>query len=128
MDHWDPRDMSHVRHLDLSMGSVSGAQWAPNDRLRGSFLAYNYNPHVGGGFNGKLLSSNVIQVAVVSGWNGLYGSMGPKGHVGHLDSVMGAMPSPQWVPIGGLRWSFLAESLHVGRGIQWPLMAYMPPK
>ena len=53
--------------------------------------------------------------------------MGPKGHVGHLDldSVMGAMPSPQWVPNGGLRWSFLVENLHVGRGIEWPLMAYI---
>ena len=54
-----------------------------------------------------------------------YGSMGPKGHVEHLDLVMGAMSSPQWVPNGGLRWSFLAETLHVGRGIQWPLMAYI---
>ena len=51
--------------------------------------------------------------------------MGLNGHVGHLDFVMGAMPSPQWVLNGGLRWSFLAENLHVGRGIEWPLMAYI---
>ena len=71
------------------------------------------------------LASNITQVTVISGWNDSYGSMGPKGHVEHLDLVMGAMSSPQWVPNGGLRWSFLAETLHVGRGIQWPLMAYI---
>ena len=60
------------------------------------------------------LSSNLTQVAVISGWNGLYGSMGPVGHVGHVDLVMGPLPSPQWVPNGDRRWSFLAENLHVG--------------
>ena len=53
---------------------------------------------------------------------------GAKGHVGHLDLVMGAMPSPQWVPYpyyGGWRWSFFAKNLHVGREIQWPIMAYI---
>ena len=71
------------------------------------------------------LASNVTEVAVTSGWNGSYGSMGPKEHVRHLALVMGAMPSPQWVPNGGWRWSFWAENPHVGRGVQWRLMAYV---
>ena len=77
------------------------------------------------GFNGTFLASNVIQVTVISGWNDLYESMGTKGHVGHLASVIGSMPSPQWVPNGGWRWSFLAENLHVGWGAQWPRLAYI---
>ena len=77
------------------------------------------------GFNGTFLASNVTQVTVISGWNDLYESMGTKGHVGHLASVIGSMPSPQWVPNGGWRWSFLAENLHVGWGAQWPRLAYI---
>ena len=42
------------------------------------------------------------------GWNGSYGSMGPVGHVRHLDLVMGAMPSAQWAPNSRFRVSFLA--------------------
>ena len=38
-----------------------------------------------------LLASNVTKVAVISGWNGLYGSMGAGGHVISLDLVMGAL-------------------------------------
>ena len=71
------------------------------------------------------MASNVTQVTVISDCNDLYGSMGPKGHVRHLDLVMGAMPSPQWVPNSGWRGSFLAENLHVKRGTQWPLLAYI---
>ena len=48
----------HVRSLDLVMGDLPGVQWVQNDRLRGIFLA-----------------SNVTKVAVISGWNGLDGSM-----------------------------------------------------
>ena len=35
-------------------------------------------------FSGGLFASNVTQVAVISGWNGSYGSMRPRGHVRHL--------------------------------------------
>ena len=38
------------------------------------------------------------------------------------------MPSSQWVPNGGWRWSFLAENYHVRRGAQWPLLAYRATK
>ena len=50
-------------------------------------------------------------MAAISVWNDSYGSMGPLGHVGQLDlvMVMGAIPSPQWIPNGGWRWSFLAK-------------------
>ena len=85
----------HVRGLDLVMGDMPGAQCVQNDRLRGSFLAQN--PHVGGGFSGTFLSSNIVQVAGISSWNDSYGSMGPKGHVGYLALVTEAMISPQWV-------------------------------
>ena len=54
------------------------------------------------------LTSNVTKVAVASGWNGLDGSMGPEGHVRHLDLVMGGMPGAQWVQNDRLRGSFLA--------------------
>ena len=49
---------------------------------RGSFLVKK--PHVRGGFSGGLFASNIIQVAVISCWNGSYGSMRPIGHVRHL--------------------------------------------
>ena len=52
------------------------------------------------------LASNVTQVTVISGWNGSYGSMGPKGHGRRLDLVMGAMPGAQWVRKGCWRGSF----------------------
>ena len=105
------------------MRAMSVAQWVPNNRLRGSFLAEN--PHVGGGLNGTFLSSNVTQVAGISGWNDLYGSMRPVGRVRRLALVNGSMTSPQWVPNGGWRWSFLAGKSPCRRGIQWPLVAYI---
>ena len=40
----------HVRRLDLVMGAMTGAQWVQNDCLEGLFLA------------------------IISGWNGVYGS------------------------------------------------------
>ena len=45
---------------------------------------------------------------LISGWNGSYGSMGPVGHVRHLDLVMGTMPCAQWVRKDRWRGSFLA--------------------
>ena len=41
------------------------------------------------GLCGMFLASNVTHVALISGWNGSYGSMGPGGHLRHLDLVMG---------------------------------------
>ena len=73
------------------------------------------------------LSSNVTQVAVISGWNDLNGPMGPVERVEHLALVNGSMPSPQRVPNSGWR---LEVVLFGGkspcrRGIQWPRMAYI---
>ena len=53
------------------------------------------------------LSSNVTKVTIISGWNGLDGSIGPGGHMGCVDLVMGAMPGALWVQTDHLRWSFL---------------------
>ena len=47
-------------------------------------------------------------MAVISGWNGLDGSMGPGGHVQCLDLVMGDLTGAQWVQNDRLRGSFLA--------------------
>ena len=47
------------------------------------------------GFSDTFLASNVTQVAVISGWNGSYGSMGPRGHTRRLEQVMGAVPGAQ---------------------------------
>ena len=61
----------------------------------GHFLSEN--PMSDGGFSDGLFASNVTQVAVIYGWNGLYGSMGPRGHIGHLDFGDRGVPSAQWV-------------------------------
>ena len=57
---------------------------------------------------GTFLASAVTKVAVISGWNGSYGSMGPKGHVWRLDVVMGALKGAQWVQTYHWRGSVLA--------------------
>ena len=54
------------------------------------------------------LSLNVAQVDVIFGWNGLYGSMGPGGHIQSLDLVMRVIPGAQWVQNGCWRGSLLA--------------------
>ena len=54
------------------------------------------------------LASNVTKVAVISGWNDLDGSMGPKGHIRSLDLVMGVLTGAQLVQNNRLRGSFLA--------------------
>ena len=57
------------------------------------------------------LASNVTKnMGVISDWNGLYESMGPRGHKKCLDSVMGAMADAQWVRKDRLRGSFLASN------------------
>ena len=58
------------------------ARLVRNSLWIGSFLVKK--PHVRGGFSGGLFASNIIQVAVISCWNGSYGSMRPIGHVRHL--------------------------------------------
>ena len=60
-----------------------------------------------GRYVGTFLASNVTQVAVFSRWNGSYGSMGPGGHIKHLDMVLGAMTGAQWVRSDRLRGSIL---------------------
>ena len=55
-----------------------------------------------------VLSLQYHQVAVITGWNGLFRSMGQAGHVRHLDLVMGAMRGAQWVPNDHLRGPSLA--------------------
>ena len=60
------------------------------------------------GFSGTFLASNVTELAVISGSNGLDGSMGPGGHARYLDLVMGDLPGAQWVWNDRLRGSFLA--------------------
>ena len=94
--------------LDLVMGDLPGAQcqWVRNDRLRWSFLALN--PHVGGGLSGTFFASAVTQLAVITGWDALYGSMGPGGHIRCLDLVMGGMTGAQWVRNDSLIMSYLA--------------------
>ena len=37
------------------------------------------------GVQWQFVCTNVTQVAVISGWNGSYGSMRPRGHVRHLE-------------------------------------------
>ena len=58
--------------------------------------------------NVTFLASNVTKVAVISGWNGFDGSMGPRRHIGCLDLEVGAMLGAQWVQNDRLRGSFLA--------------------
>ena len=54
------------------------------------------------------LTSNDTKVAAISGWNGSYESIGPEGHIRHLDLVMRAMPGALWVQNDRLKGSFLA--------------------
>ena len=54
------------------------------------------------------LDSNVTKVTVISGWNGSDGSMGPEGHIRHLDLGMRAMPGAPGVQNDRFRGSFLA--------------------
>ena len=61
-----------------------------------------------GVFSGTCLASNVTKVAVMSGCDGLDGSMEPGGHIQNLDLVMGDLPGAQWVRNDRLRGSVLA--------------------
>ena len=61
------------------------------------------------GVERHVLASDETKVAVISGWNGSYASMGPVGYVRHLDLVMGGMPGAQWVRNDRLRGFFLPE-------------------
>ena len=71
--------------------SGEGHFWSENHMSEGFF-----------GFGGGLFASNVTQMVVISGWNGSYGSMRPRGHVGHLafgdrGQAKCAMGPKQWL-------------------------------
>ena len=55
------------------------------------------NSDIRGKISGTFLASNIAQAAVISGWNGPYESMTPRGHVRHLAAVIGDMSGAQWV-------------------------------
>ena len=100
------RARGHVRHLAFGdMGHVKCAM-GPKQSLEG--VLFGLKSPCLRGVGRPFLASNVIKVTVISGWNGSYGSMGPKGHVQSLDLVMGAVPGAQWVQNDRLRGSFLA--------------------
>ena len=74
---------AHTKYLGQAVGAIVIAPWVRNGLWRGSFLVKN--PYLClRVFSGGLFASNVTQVAVISGWNGLDGSMRPRGHVRHL--------------------------------------------
>ena len=103
------RPYRHVRHLAAVIGGMADAQWVQNSRAGGGhFWPEIPMSEVWGGFSGKFLASNVTQKTVISGWNGLDGSMGPGGHIKCLDLVMGPLPGAQCVRSDRLRGSFLA--------------------
>ena len=54
-----------------------------------------------------------IKVTVISGWNGSYGSIAPKGHVRGLDLVMRVLTGAHLAQNYRLRGSFLARNPHV---------------
>ena len=106
---WNGSDRSmgprgHVRCLDLVMEGPARCSMGPKSSLERVF--FSLKSPVLRGFSSTFLASNVTKVAVVSGWNGLDGSMGPKGHVRYLDLVMGDLPGAQWVQNHRLRGSF----------------------
>ena len=68
----------------------------PKPSLESVFYSLK-SPYFGGGSSGMFMASNVVQVTVISGWNGLGASMGPGGHIQSLDLVIGAMKRPRWV-------------------------------
>ena len=96
----------HVRHLALGDRGHAKCALGPKHRLEG--VLFGLKSHVGGRFDGTFLASNATQVNEFSGWNGLHGSMRPRGHVRHLSLVMGAMKGAHWVRKDRLRLSFLA--------------------
>ena len=121
------RPRGHVRHLAFVVIGGSQVRNGSKAVILGGDLFGQKSPCqcLIVGFHDMFLASNVTHVAVISGWNGSYGSMGPRGHVRGLDLVMGSMPSPQWVPSGGWRGSLFGGKYPCRRGIQWPLLAYI---
>ena len=71
-------------------------------------VLFGKNLLVGRGVKWPGLAYIANQVNVTSGWNDLYGSMGPNGHVRHLSLVMGVMQGAQCVQNDCLRGPFLA--------------------
>ena len=103
MDSWDLKDMSKSRFGERGHDRFSMGRKRSLDRVFFSLKSPCLR-----GLNVTFLASNVTKEAVISGWNGLYGSMGPGGHVRSLDLVMGDLPGAQWVQNNRLRGSFLA--------------------
>ena len=117
------RPQWYTTHLELVMGAMPGAQWVTNGRC-GEGLSYHKNLMSEGHSAARSCPLQSHPVAVISGWNDSYGSMGLMGHIRHLALVMGSMSGAQWVPNGDWSGSFLALSKSSClRGIQWPLMA-----
>ena len=70
------RPRRHVRHLAFGdRGNVKCAM-GPKQSLEG--VLFGLKSPCLRGFSGTFLASNVIKVTVISGWNGLDGSMGPE--------------------------------------------------
>ena len=95
------RSRGHVRHLDVGDRGHAKCAMGPKQSLEGVLFGLKSPCLRLRGFQGTFLASSVTQVAVLSGWNDSHGSVAPKGHVRHLDLVMGSMPSPQGVPNSG---------------------------
>ena len=108
------RPMGHVRHLAFGDRGHGKCAMGPKQSLKG--VLFGLKSPCLRGLSGTFLSSNVTQVAVISGLNDLHESMGSVGHAGHLALAMGSMPSPQWVPNGGWRWSFLTGKISMSEG------------
>ena len=76
-------------------------------RLLGRVVFSLKSPHLRG-FSDTFLASNITKEAVISGWNGSYGSMGPGGHVIYEGgSVARSWPlmSPKWLKfLVGMIW------------------------
>ena len=69
------------------------------------------------------LASNVAKVAVISGWNGLDGSMGPRGHVRCLDLVMEGPARCSMGPKSSLERVFFSLKSPVLRGFSSTFLA-----
>ena len=106
--------MGHVRHLAFGDSGHGKCAMGPKQSLEG--VLFGLKSPCLRGLSGTFFSSNVTQVAVISGLNDLHESMGSVRHAGHLALAMGSMPSPQWVPNGGWRWSFLAGKISMSEG------------
>lgn len=68
-----------------------------------------------------LLAYITTQVAVISGWISLAGSIGPRGHTKYVGLVVRVMVLARWVQNGCWRRSILVKKSSCLGGIQWRL-------